>query len=286
MTPLRAPARGGSRKMKSASGISKSSTAEWIVSTFEVIDRVRSLDCDDALEQCGQRKRKETDAGEEIDREPFVSNARGVRGDQPQHRAKEMAIHLEKRIRRESICELIDADLDLDIAADQAAVDFPRFSFHWILCRLRADDFAFARQRHDAMRSHRVEADRVAVPMQTAAHPIVQRRRMERDRRVALQLSDSAQRFAEDALLRVKLRVEAQRGPVATAALVRDRTWRRAAQRTRDNDTHQLRARESLLHLGQPNDGDIAGIQICGEDREAIDARQRRRRRPAPAARW
>src|SRR5260370_35907650 len=185
-----------------------------------------------------------------------------------------MRIDLEERTGRQPIRELIDADLDLEIAADQPAIDLPGLPFHRMLRRLDADDFAFARQRNDAVRSHRVEADGVAVAMQTAAHPIVERRRMQRNRRMALQLSDPAQRFAEDPLLRAQLRVETQCGPVGSAALLRDRTWRRAPQRTRDDHAHELRTRESFFHFGEPNARDIAGIDTCREDREAIDARQ------------
>src|SRR5260370_3149286 len=96
-----------------------------------------------------------------------------------------MTIDLEERTGRQPIRELIDADLDLEIAADQPAIDLPGLPFHRMLRRLDADDFAFARQRNDAVPSHRVETDGVAVAMQTAAHPIGERRQMPRKRRTS-----------------------------------------------------------------------------------------------------
>ena len=129
---------------------------------------------------------------------------------------------------------------------------------------------------HDAMRAHRVKPHDVPFAMQAAAHSVVQRRRMNRDRWIVTDFADSPQRLGQDSFLRQKLRIESQRGPVAAAALFGDRARRRATQRARRNDAHQLRARESFLDLGHPNVRDIAGIDVRGEDRKTVDARERR----------
>src|SRR4051794_28462672 len=97
---------------------------------------------------------------------------------------------------------------------------------------------------------------------------------MNRDRRQrgGIDLPDAAQRLRQDPLLGLELFVEAERRPVASAAFVRDRTRHRAAERTRLDDAHQIGVRESLLHLNQPDDRDVAGIDVRHKNREAIDA--------------
>ncbi|HEY6893124.1 MAG TPA: hypothetical protein VI258_03080 [Rhodanobacteraceae bacterium] len=125
------------------------------------------------------------------------------------------------------------------------------------------------------MRAHRIEADRVALLMQAASQTVIQRRAVNRDRRVLVNFSDTAQRFDQNFLLCFELMIEPQRRPIASAALLGDGTRRRAAKRTRLDDAHQLRARKSFFHFRQAHDRDVAGENVRGEDRKTVDARER-----------
>jgi hypothetical protein len=87
-------------------------------------------------------------------------------------------------------------------------------------------------------------------------------------------LADAAERLGEDPLFRFELLVEAQRGPVAAAAFVRDRAGRGAAPRAGGEELDELPIRESLLHLEQPHHGAVAGENVDGEDGKPIDARE------------
>jgi len=113
--------------------------------------------------------------------------------------------------------------------------------------------------------------------MQPRAEPVIQWRRVNRDRRKRcdIELADASQRLRQDPLLRLELFVEPQRGPVAAPAFVRNGTRRGAAPRRRFHDAHQVSFRESLLYIDETDDGDVVGKYIRCENREAIDARDR-----------
>src|SRR5437899_11072312 len=117
-----------------------------------------------------------------------------------------MAIHLKKGCRREPVRELVNADDELLVAANQSTVDFP--DAQWSAAVLRggrrgrrpstenarrfdSHDFAFMSKGHDAMRAHRVKPYDVPFAMQTAAHSIIQRRRMDGYRRIVVDFADS-----------------------------------------------------------------------------------------------
>src|SRR4051794_32939250 len=188
------------------------------------------------------------------------------------HRSQKVPVDLKERVGG----DVIAVDQQFTIG-DQLAVDFPCLSLARLLARLHADHFALARQRDDVIGAHRVKADLLAVAMEPAAQSVIQRRWMDRDRRqrALVDLADAPQRLRQNPLFRFELLVEAKRRPVASAAFVADRTRHRAPERARLDDADEIGVRETLLHLEQPDDRDIAGIDVRGEDRKSVDARNR-----------
>src|SRR5437867_9121972 len=158
-----------------------------------------------------------------------------------------MAIDLEEGGSRQPVHELIDLDRQLAFAGDEVAVDLPGFSLPRMTRRLQSHHLALACQRHDLMRSHGVEADGLALAMQAAAQPVVERRRMDGDRRMAVDLANAPQGFGQDPLLRFDLHVQPKRGPVAATALLGDRTRSRPPKATGTDQAYDFPSRKSLL---------------------------------------
>ena len=99
---------------------------------------------------------------------------------------------------------------------------------------------------------------------------------MDRDRRMLVDLSDPPEGFRKNPPFGLELFIEAQRGPVATAAFIRDRAGHAPAERTGLEQFHELPASEAFLHFEETHQRFVAGKNIDGEDGETIDARERR----------
>jgi hypothetical protein len=207
----------------------------------------------------------------------FAANAFRVSAHEAQHRAEEMAIDLEERARVEAIREPVHSQREIAVVRDHRTVELPLFPFDRRLRGLDPDDLAFLRERHDAIRPHRIKADGIAITVQPRPQPVIQWRGMHRDlrQRANVKLPNAPQRLRENPPLRLELMIQPQRRPITAPTFPRDRTRHRAPQRGRLHELHELRLREAFLHLVQPHARDITGVGAGGEDREAVDARER-----------
>src|SRR5688500_15511872 len=90
-----------------------------------------------------------------------------------------------------------------------------------------------------------------------------------------IELPDPPQRLGQNSALRVELPVETKRRPVAAAAFIRDRTGLSATPWAGTDEAHEFSFGEALLRFVNADDGGVTGEHVGGEDREAVDLRQR-----------